>query len=246
LAKFEQGVPPDRERGDRASLAREPDAEGQLKATHMMDTHPRAELHIPFSDPKATATPWARARGVLEKAGVFWLSTIRPDGRPHVTPLVAVWVDGSLYFCTGPDEVKAKNLARNARCILTTGCNAFRKGLDVVVEGEVGVVTDEPLLRRLVAIWKRKYDDFWHFEVRDGAFHHEAGKALVFGWRRPRHLRTVAAGCTARRGTASRRTDRLELDVLLGRAPLVASGGHKRAGRASWRLLDDGIGNPEF
>jgi hypothetical protein len=57
---------------------------------------------------------------------------------------------------TGPDEVKAKNLARNARCILTTGCNAFRKGLDVVVEGEVGVVTDEPLLRCLVAIWKRK------------------------------------------------------------------------------------------
>jgi general stress protein 26 len=145
-----------------------------------MDTQPRAELHIPFSDPKATATPWARARGVLEKAGVFWLSTVRPDGRPHVTPLVAVWVDGSLYFCTGPDEVKAKNLARNARCILTTGCNAFRKGLDVVVEGEVRVVTDEPLLRRLVAIWKRKYDDFWHFEVRDGAFHHEAGKALVF------------------------------------------------------------------
>ena len=146
----------------------------------MVDTHPRAELHVPFSDPKATATPWARARGVLEKAGVFWLSTVRPDGRPHVTPLVAVWVDGSLYFCTGPDEVKAKNLARNARCILTTGCNAFRKGLDVVVEGEVGVVTDEPLLRRLVATWKRKYDDFWHFEVRDGAFHHEAGKALVF------------------------------------------------------------------
>ena len=145
-----------------------------------MDTYPRAELHVPFSDPKATATPWARARGVLEKAGVFWLSTVRPDGRPHVTPLVAVWVDGSLYFCTGPDEVKAKNLARNARCILTTGCNAFRKGLDVVVEGEVGVVTDELLLRRLVAIWKRKYDDFWHFEVRDGAFHHEAGKALVF------------------------------------------------------------------
>jgi general stress protein 26 len=110
----------------------------------------------PFSDPGATATPWAQARGVLDKAGVFWLSTVRPDGRPHVTPLVAVWVDGSLYFCTGPDEVKAKNLARNARCILTTGCNAFRKGLDVVVEGEVGVVTDEALLRRLVAIWKRK------------------------------------------------------------------------------------------
>jgi general stress protein 26 len=117
---------------------------------------------------------------VLQKAGVFWLSTVRPDGRPHVTPLVAVQLDGVLYFCTGPDEVKARNLAHNARCILTTGCNAFRTGLDVVVEGEARVVTDAPVLRRLAAIWKRKYDGFWHFEVRDGAFHHEAGTALVF------------------------------------------------------------------
>jgi hypothetical protein len=92
---------------------------------------------------------------------------------------VAVWLDGSLYFCTGPDELKAKNLARDARCVLTTGCNAFRKGLDVIVEGEAVVVTDEPLLRRLADIWERKYS-FWHFEVRDGAFHHEAGRALVF------------------------------------------------------------------
>jgi general stress protein 26 len=133
----------------------------------------------PFSDPKAAATPWAQARSVLESAEVFWLSTVRPDGCPHVTPLVAVWLDGSLYFCTGPDELKAKNLARNARCVLTTGCNAFREGLDVVVEGEALVVTHEPLLQRLADIWERKYD-FWHFEVRDGAFHHEAGRALVF------------------------------------------------------------------
>jgi hypothetical protein len=93
---------------------------------------------------------------------------------------VAVWLDGSLYFCTGPGEVKAKNLARNPRCILTTGCNGFRNGLDVTVEGKAAVVTDERLLRRLANLWQRKYDDFWHLEVRDGAFHHEAGRALVF------------------------------------------------------------------
>jgi len=32
----------------------------------------------------------------LEKAEVFWLSTVRPDGRPHVTPMVSVWLDGAL------------------------------------------------------------------------------------------------------------------------------------------------------
>ena len=44
---------------------------------------------------------------------MYWLSTVRPDGRPHVTPLMSVWLEGALYFCTGPDERKAKNLVRN-------------------------------------------------------------------------------------------------------------------------------------
>ncbi len=193
-----------------------------------MDTYPRAELHVPFSDPKATATPWARARGVLEKAGVFWLSTVRPDGRPHVTPLVAVWVDGSLYFCTGPDEVKAKNLARNARCILTTGCNAFRKGLECR-RGEVGVVTTTR-----AGVWKRKYDDFWHFEVRDGAFHHEAGKALVFevapnkvfAYSRGRMYSATRYRFRADGSARARRPSR-------ERRRSWHSKGHERAGRAS-------------
>src|SRR5262249_38005303 len=92
----------------------------------MTDTNPKAELHVSFSDPKAAATPWTQARSFLERAEVFWVSTVRPDGRPHVTPLVAVWLDGSLYFCTGPDEIKARNLARNPQCILTTATPSGR------------------------------------------------------------------------------------------------------------------------
>ena len=141
---------------------------------------PEGRAPRPLQRPEGRGHAVGASPRVLEKAGVFWVSTVRPDGRPHVTPLVAVWLDGSLYFCTGPGEVKAKNLARNRRCILTTGCNAFRKGLDVVVEGKAARVTEATLLRRLANLWTRKYDDFWHFEVRDGAFHHEAGRALVF------------------------------------------------------------------
>ena len=73
---------------------------------------------------------------------MFWLSTVRPDGRPHVTPLLAVWLDASLYFCTSPPERKAKNLDHNPRCILTTGRNRL-DGLDIVVEGEAREVSDE-------------------------------------------------------------------------------------------------------
>ena len=72
---------------------------------------------------------------------IYWLSTVRPDGRPHVTPIAAVWLDGALHFCTGPTERKAKNLARNRYCVVTTGTNAL-EGLDVVIEGEAVRVTD--------------------------------------------------------------------------------------------------------
>lgn len=66
---------------------------------------------------------------------MFWLSTVRHDGRPHVTPLAAIWLDGALHFCAGSQEQKAKNLESNQRCILTTGTSQLRSGLDVVVEG---------------------------------------------------------------------------------------------------------------
>jgi hypothetical protein len=72
---------------------------------------------------------------VLAESEMFWLSTVRGDGRPHVTPLPAIWLDGTLYFCTGPQEQKTRNLESSSRCVLAAGGNQFRSGLDVVVEG---------------------------------------------------------------------------------------------------------------
>ena len=123
------------------------------------------------------------AREILEQAEVYWLTTVRPDGRPHVTPLIAVWLGDALYFCTGPNERKAKNLAENSRCVITTGSNTLSEGLDVVVEGEAINVSDEARLQRISDTFASKYGTHsWHFTVRDGAFHLEGGggRALVF------------------------------------------------------------------
>jgi nitroimidazol reductase NimA-like FMN-containing flavoprotein (pyridoxamine 5'-phosphate oxidase superfamily) len=133
-----------------------------------------------YSSDGATATDWEHARAQLEQAELFWISTVRPDGRPHVTPLIAVWFDDALFFCTGPDERKARNLAENPRCILTTGRNTMGDGLDVVVEGEAVNVRDEERLRRIADAYVAKYGEEWRFEVRDSAFHHQGGRALVF------------------------------------------------------------------
>ena len=147
----------------------------------MPGTQPVAELDGRFSAPDATATPWADARSALEAAEIFWISTVRGDGRPHVTPLIAVWLDDALYFCTGADEQKCRNLASNPFCILTTGCNAMNQGLDIVVEGKAMNVRDEVKLQRIADTYVAKYGSDWRFEVSDGAFSHsDGGVALVF------------------------------------------------------------------
>jgi general stress protein 26 len=117
---------------------------------------------------------------VLAEAQLFWLTTVRADGRPHVTPLVAVWLDGAAYFTTGGTEQKAVNLRGNPHVVLTTGCNGWDSGLDVMVEGDAVRVFDQALLERLAGAWRGKWDGQWQFEARDGAFHHGQGEALVF------------------------------------------------------------------
>jgi general stress protein 26 len=142
---------------------------------------PVTTLDTRFSDPSAVAAGWDETRRVLETAELFWISTVRADGRPHVTPLVAVWLDDALYFTTGAEEQKGVNLSVNPRVALTTGCNGWQDGLDVVVEGEAVRVTDSGLLERLARAWTAKWDGQWQFEAGDGAFQHPGGgTALVY------------------------------------------------------------------
>jgi general stress protein 26 len=137
------------------------------------------ELDSRFSSANAKAAAWAEARAALEKAEIYWITTVRPDGRPHVTPLVAVWSEDAMYFCTGADERKNKNIQQNAHCILTTGCNSFKEGFDIVVEGDAVRVSDEAKLKRLAGLWQSKYD--WPWTVRNGKFHGDEGNdALVY------------------------------------------------------------------
>lgn len=145
-----------------------------------MSAEPVTEPDERYSSDAAIATDWTEASDELANAEIFWLSTVRPDGRPHVTPLLAVWLDLALYFCTGSGERKAGNLAGNPHCVLTTGCNALREGLDVVVEGTAVRVSDDATLRRVAERYEAKYGSDWHFDVRDGAFVGGGGPALVF------------------------------------------------------------------
>jgi nitroimidazol reductase NimA-like FMN-containing flavoprotein (pyridoxamine 5'-phosphate oxidase superfamily) len=141
---------------------------------------PVTELDRRYGEPDAVATAWDDARRTLETAELSWLSTVRPDGRPHVTPLITVWRDGAVHFCSGAAERKTRNIAENSHVVLTTGTSALHGGLDVVVEGAAERVTEPATLRELAAAWEHKYGAEWHFDVEDGGFGGDGGVALVF------------------------------------------------------------------
>jgi hypothetical protein len=148
----------------------------------MRSQEPATELNSGFSSKGATPTAWAQARVDLEEAEVYWLSTVRPEGRPHVTTIVGVWLDGAFVFCTGPAERKAENLAHNPHCVVVTGRNGL-EGLDLVVEGRAGKVGDSAELRRIADTYESKYGP--HFTDPDGTWFGlgdaiRSGEVLVF------------------------------------------------------------------
>jgi Pyridoxamine 5'-phosphate oxidase len=157
-------------------------------------TTPVTEIDPRFSDPDAAVTEWSETLRAIQAAELFWICTVRADGRPHVTPLVAVWLDDALHFCTGAGEQKNVNLSANPHVTLMTGCNSWDAGLDVVVEGDAVRVTDGARLRRLAAAWKAKWDGRWQFEAGDDCFCDEDGRGPLVYAVKPAKVLAFAKG----------------------------------------------------
>ena len=154
----------------------------------MTNNGPATDLDPRFSGDGAHPTPWSEARELLERAEIYWLTTVRPDGRPHVTPLIAAWLDNALYIVTGPDERKARNVAANPHVAITTGNNSIADGLDLIVEGDAVPVLDEAKLQRFADALAAKYGPPFVFTVRDGAFSGAGGEI----YERPRLALEIA------------------------------------------------------
>ena len=150
---------------------------------------PLTDLDRRFSSPGARALSWSDALQRLREAEVLWLSTVTPEGRPHVVPLIAVWLDGALYFSTGEDERKAKNLRTNNHVTIATGSNALSEGLDIVMEGEAAVVRGAPKVRRIAKAYVAKYGEGWCLPGLGGVLTFEVTPSKAFGFgRRDGHV----------------------------------------------------------
>ena len=144
----------------------------------MIAQEPITEVDRDYSSPDGPPTPWHVGRDQMAAAPVVWLTTVRPDGRPHVTPIAIVWLDDALHFVTGRGERKARNLETNRHVIVTTGTPAFA-GVDVVIEGEAVPVTDPSRLAAVGAAYPPKYGDVFRFEVRDGLLRGEGSDDVL-------------------------------------------------------------------
>ena len=110
--------------------------------------------------------PWSRGVAALESPGgpppaTFWLATTRPDGRPHVAGVGALWVDGQLYFVSGAATRKSRNLSSNPNCSIS----ASLPGIDLVMEGQAVQVKDPATVQRLA---ERYTAQGWPATVEDG------------------------------------------------------------------------------
>ncbi len=143
---------------------------------------PVTTLDDQYSDPAAVAVDWEETSRFLENAELFWISTVRADGRPHVTPVVAAWWKEAIWFSTGAGEQKFANLRANPHVVLTSGCNWWDQGLDVVVEGDAAQITDDAVLAQAARAFLTKWDGRWQYTARDGCFRgiDGGGEAMVF------------------------------------------------------------------
>ncbi|MCW2854657.1 MAG: pyridoxamine 5-phosphate oxidase [Marmoricola sp.] len=126
-----------------------------------------------YGNASAVPPPWHEIDQLLIDAQLYWVITVRADGRPHAVPLVGVWHDGAFAFCTGKEEQKVRNLEANPQAAVTTGgtdANGWASGKDVVVEGTATRVTDDAELQALAGAWLAKYGEDWNYQVRGTQF----------------------------------------------------------------------------
>lgn len=135
-----------------------------------MSTTPTGQVDERFSDSSAQPPEWPEVEAALAAAELYWFTTVRRDGRPHVTPLVGVWSDHAFSMCTGVGEQKHRNLSFSSHVAVTTGCNDWARGTDLVVEGTAERVTGREALAPLAAAWRDKYGDTWAWDVDDEGF----------------------------------------------------------------------------
>jgi F420H(2)-dependent biliverdin reductase len=121
------------------------------------------ELPIPSQD----------AREKLSRAANIWLASVRPDGRPHLTPVWFVYDGLQLYVSIDPNSVKSRNLASNPNVSL-----ALEDGSHpLICEGQA-VLIPQPYTAEIVDLFQKKYD----WDIREDGQYGQLVKITPVKW----------------------------------------------------------------
>ena len=107
----------------------------------------------------------------IADARCAWLTTVRPDGSPHTTPVWFVLDDGTFWIASAANNVKIRNLARDDRVSLAIDGSATEPSSQPhVAQGRASIHQDLGAVATVIPLFARKYDG-WNVldETVDGA-----------------------------------------------------------------------------
>jgi PPOX class probable F420-dependent enzyme len=97
----------------------------------------------------------ARIERFLEQEPIVWLSTVRPDGAPHIVPIWFWWDGDALLVFSKPDAQKVRNLRARPAAMLALG--DAEEDFDVgLIEGRAEIL-DRPTRDVMPAAHLEKY-----------------------------------------------------------------------------------------
>lgn len=107
------------------------------------------------------ALPWSWAEERFARSSAYWVGTVRPEGRPHSSPVWGVWFDGCFWFSCNQTSIKAKNIASNPSVVVTNE-DPWEQ---VVLEGRAERVLDRGDVVQYVEAERSKYAKRWNEQL---------------------------------------------------------------------------------
>jgi hypothetical protein len=126
-----------------------------------MPQDPDASVIASDAEPDTEPLPWQEVHQRFAAERWYWVATTGGDGRPHVRPVLAVWVDGKVCSTTSPGARKGRNLQARPECSM----EARAPAIDIVVEGVASWVDDRTRLEQIASAYDRKYG--WPVTITD-------------------------------------------------------------------------------
>jgi PPOX class probable F420-dependent enzyme len=99
--------------------------------------------------------PWQYVDRTLQAQRSLWVSTTRPDGRPHAVPVWFTWDGHTLYFASDGSAQKVRNLEHQSWVVV----HAANGDDAIILEGRAEIVGDAAELRQVDAARAEKYVD---------------------------------------------------------------------------------------